>query len=411
MAIAASQQVQGVVCPGFETVRDAFVQNFARRHELGGACCAYVDGEKVVDLWGGIRNKKTGEPWERDTMVVVHSATKGLAAMTLAIAHSRGWLDYEERVSTYWPEFAKNGKEKITVRQLLAHQAGLFAFDEPVDRGVVADLDQLAAVMARHRPAWEPGTRQAYHGLTLGFYEGELLRRVDPLHRTLGQFFQEEIATPLGEDFYIRLPEEVPTPRLATLSPPSLIKMLIGFRPVRLLVEGLNRRSNISRALAVNPGTSIYLDESRVYARNLEVPAGNGVGTARAVAHAYGVFAAGGHELGLRKETLDLLAAPAVPPTHGFYDECLKGEVQFSLGFMKPSDTWRFGGARSFGAPGTGGALGFADPDAGIGYGYVTSNMGTVFTGDPREVALRDALYTALSSRPRQRVAPARMAS
>lgn len=390
--------VEGQVSRGFEAVREAFADNFERRRELGGACCVYVDGERVVDLWGGIRNEKTGEPWERDTMVVVHSATKGLAAMTLAIAHSRGWLDYEEPVAKYWPEFAQNGKEKITVRQLLAHQAGLFAFDEPVDRSVVADPDRLAAVMARHKPAWEPGTRQAYHGLTLGFYEGELMRRVDPRHRTLGQFFQDEIAARLGEDFYIRLPENIPNVRLATLSPPGMIKMLFGFRPVRLLVEGLNPRSNISRALAVNPGTSVYLDESHVYARDLEVPAGGGVGTARAIAHAYSVFATGGRELGLRKETLDLLAAPAVPPTRGFYDECLKGEVQFSLGFMKPCVNWRFGSARSFGSPGTGGALGFADPDAGIGYGYVTSRMGTVFTGDPRDVALRDALYAAIQN-------------
>jgi CubicO group peptidase (beta-lactamase class C family) len=406
-----SQLVQGHVKHGFEAVRDAFEDNFARRRELGGACCVYHRGEKVVDLWGGIRNKVTGEPWERDTMVVVHSATKGLAAMTLAIAHSRGWLDYDERVATYWPEFAQNGKEKITVRQLLAHQAGLFAFDEPVDRNIVANLDRLAAVMARHRPAWEPGTRQAYHGLTLGFYEGELLRRVDPCHRTLGQFFQDEIATPLGEDFYIRLPEDIPNARLATLSPPGMIKMLIGFRPLRLLVAGLNPRSNISRALSVNPGTAIYLDPSRVYTRNLEVPAGGGVGTARAMAHAYSIFATGGRQLGIRQDTLNLLAAPAIPPARGFFDECLEGEVQFSLGFMKPSVNWRFGGAHSFGSPGTGGALGFADPDAGIGYGYVTSRMGTVFTGDPRDVALRDALYTALESHPGQRLVPELIAS
>src|SRR5205814_942963 len=151
---------QGEVKPGFEVVREAFVENFTRRRELGGACCAYHHGEKVVDLWGGIRNKRTGEPWEQDTMVVVHSATKGLAAMTLAIAHSRGWLDYEERVCAYWPEFAQDGKERITVRQLLAHQAGLFAFNEPVDRSLVADLDRLAVVLARQKPAWEPGTRQ-----------------------------------------------------------------------------------------------------------------------------------------------------------------------------------------------------------------------------------------------------------
>lgn len=391
--------VEGQVSSGFERVRDAFAANFARRHELGGACCVYVDGEKVVDLWGGVRNKKTDEPWERETMVVVHSATKGLAAMTLAIAHSRGWLDYDERVCAYWPEFAQQRKERITVRQLLAHQAGLFAIDEPVSRDDVADLDRLAVILARQKPAWEPGTRQAYHGLTLGFYEGELMRRVDPRHRTLGRFFQDEIALPLGEDFYIGLPVEIPNARLATLSPPGPIEMVIGFRPLRLLVEGLNRRSNISRALSVNPGTSVYLDESRVYARNLEVPAGGGVGTARAMAHAYGVFATGGGELALRRETLDLLAAPAIPPVRGFYDECLKAEVQFSLGFMKPCDNWRFGGTRSFGSPGTGGALGFADPDAGIGYGYVTSRMGTVFTGDPRDVALRDAVYGALGSR------------
>ena len=399
MVAVASPVVKGHVSRGFEAVRDAFERNFTRRRELGGACSAYVGGEKVVDIWGGVRNQSTGEPWEHDTMVVVHSATKGLAAMTLAIAHSRGWLDYDDPVAKYWPEFAQSGKQDITVRHLLSHQAGLFAFDESVDRSVVADLDRLAAVMARHRPAWEPGTRQAYHGLTLGFYEGELLRRVDPQHRSLGRFFQDEIATPLGEDFYIGLPEEISDRRLATLSTPGLVRMLIGFRPVRLLIDGLNRRSNISRALAVNPGTSIYLDESRVYARNLEVPSGGGVGTARAIAHAYGVFASGGRELGLREETLAALAGSPIAPARGFYDECLKGEVRFSLGFMKPCANWRFGGPRSFGSPGAGGAMGFADPDTGVGYGYVTSRMGTVFTGDPRDVALRDALYAALGTR------------
>ena len=172
-------------------------------------------------------------------MVIVYSATKGLAAMTLAIAHSRGWLDYEERVCAYWPEFAQQGKERITVRQLLAHQAGLFAFDEPVDRSVVADLDRLAVVLARQKPAWEPGTRQAYHAITLGFYEGELLRRIDPQHRSLGQFFQDEIASPLGLDVYIRLPEAIPNSRLATIAPPGLIEMLLGF-PLRFTLEAMN---------------------------------------------------------------------------------------------------------------------------------------------------------------------------
>ena len=155
-------------------------------------------------------------------MVVVHSTTKGLAAMVMALAHSRGLLDYDERVCTYWPEFAQAGKERITVRQLLAHQAGLFAFDETVDREVVADLDRLAEIMARQRPAWEPGERQAYHAISLGFYESELVRRIDPQHRSLGRFFAEEIAEPLGLDFYIGLPESIPddTPRAARAAQP-----------------------------------------------------------------------------------------------------------------------------------------------------------------------------------------------
>jgi CubicO group peptidase (beta-lactamase class C family) len=396
MLAVTSHTVEGHASRGFEGVREAFAENFARRGELGGACCAYVRGEKVVDLWGGICNKHTGAPWEQDTMVVVHSATKGLAAMTLALAHSRGWLDYEERVARYWPEFAQEGKEKITVRQLLAHQAGLFAFDEPVDRRVVADLDRLAVVLAREKPAWEPGTRQAYHALTLGFYEGELMRRVDPRHRTLGQFFQDEIASWLDEDVYLRLPEEIPNARLATLAPPNRLRMLTGF-PVRLTLEAMNRHSNIYRALVTNPGFAIYLDEERVYARNFEVPSGGGIATARGIAHAYAAFVSGGRALGLRQATLDLLAAPATPPTRGFYDECMKADgIQFSLGFMKSTPTWPFGSARSFGSPGSGGSLGYADPEVGVGYAYVTSQAGTALTGDPRDVALRRALYSCL---------------
>jgi CubicO group peptidase (beta-lactamase class C family) len=382
------------VIPGFESVRDAFAENFARRRELGAACSAYIHGDPLVDLWGGVRNRQTREPWERDTMVIVYSATKGLAAMTLAIAHSRGWLDYEAPVVAYWPAFAQQGKARVTVRQLLAHQAGLFALDEPVTRELVADPDRLAHVLARQRPAWEPGTRQAYHGITLGFYESELLRRIDPQHRTLGQFFQDEIAAPLGLEVYIRLPESVPDRRLAEMARPGVIELFTGF-PLRLAIDTFNPRSKIVRALC---GSELPHDERRIYARNLEVPSGGAVGTARAIAHAYGVFAAGGRELGLRQETLDLLAAPAVPATRGPYDECLKSRgVGFSLGFMKPSAELPFGGPRSYGSPGAGGAMGFADPDLGIGYAYVTNRMGTRLSGDPRDVALRDALYAALS--------------
>jgi CubicO group peptidase (beta-lactamase class C family) len=387
--------VEGNISRGFEAVREAFADNFAQRGELGGACCVCYRGETVVDLWGGVRDSETEEPWEQDTMVLVWSASKGLSAMPLAVAHSRGWLDYEERVATYWPEFAQQGKDNITVRQLLAHQAGLFAFDEPVDQSVVADLDRLAVVLARQKPAWEPGTRQAYHAISLGFYEGELMRRIDPRHRSLGQFFQDEIATPLALDVYVRLPESIPNSRFASLAPPSRLDMLR--MPPRLILDSLNHRSVVYRALLSNPGCAFVRDKNRVYLRDVEVPSGGVVGTARGMARAYSVFASGGRELGLRQATLDLLAAPATPPASGvFYDDFFRGDVRFSLGFFKPGGAWRFGGGRSFGAPGSGGSLGFADPDAGIGYAYVTSQMGTALTGDPRDVALREALYSVL---------------
>jgi CubicO group peptidase (beta-lactamase class C family) len=294
-------------------------------------------------------------------------------------------------VAHYWPEFAQNGKGAITVRQLLAHQAGLFALDVPITRELVTDLDRLAGVLARQTPAWPAGERQAYHGITLGLYQGELMRRIDPRHRTLGQFFHDHVATPLGLDTYIRLPHTVPDVQLATISRPGMMKMVTGF-PLRFLVDVYKPHSNIRRAL---DGSQLPHDPFRVYARDLESPSGSGITTARGLARAYSAFASGG-ELGLAPHTLSLLAAPPVPSRHGFFDECMKGEARFSLGFMKPSHSIPFGSPSSFGSPGAGGAMGFADPASGIGYGYVTSQMGTSLTGDPRDLALREALYAAL---------------
>ncbi len=390
-APAGSPAIGGFVRPAFEAVREAFVENFERRHELGAACCVYHRGEKVVDLWGGIRNEATGEPWEEGTMALVHSTTKGMAGLAMALAHSRGLFDYDERVSTYWPEFAQQGKERITVRQLLSHQAGLFALDERPDRALVADPDRLAAVLARQKPAWPPGTRQAYHGITLGFYESELLRRVDLRHRSLGRFFQDEIATPLGLEFYIGLPEEIPESRLAPLYRFKMVDALFSL-PLALTLAAFNPRSRFRRCLE---GSELPEQGGPVYARNLEVPAGGGIGTARSLARAYGVFAAGGGELGLREETLRLLMAPAIPPARGFRDACLKVEIQFSLGFAKPGAKNPFAHPSAFGAPGTGVSMGFADPHAQIGYGYIPNRMGAHLE-DPREVALRRAVYRSI---------------
>lgn len=183
-------------------------------------------------------------------MVLVNSATKGMASLAMALAQSRALFEYDERVSTYWPEFGQQWRDRITVRQLLSHQAGLFALDERLDRNLVADPDRLAAVLARQRPAWEPGTRQAYHGITLRFYEGELPRRVDPRHRTLGHYFQEELAGPVGLDFYIWLPGEIPNARLARLRRFGMVEGLLAL-PLPLALSVLNPRSNFRSACSV----------------------------------------------------------------------------------------------------------------------------------------------------------------
>jgi CubicO group peptidase (beta-lactamase class C family) len=231
---------------------------------------------------------------------------------------------------------------------------------------------------------------------------------VDPAHRSLGQFFADEIAAPLGLDFYIQLPGSIPDARLAPLEPPSRWQVLRGL-PLPIVMASMNRRSVLYRSLIANPGTGFYIDPDRVYARNLEAPSGGGVGTARAIAKAYGVFASDGRELGLRPETIEALKAPAIPARRGFFDECVRGPVQFSLGFMKPGEAFPFGHPGAFGAPGAGGAMGYADPQTGIGYGYVTNRMGTCLRGDPRDVALRAAIPTNVRpsrSTPRDAGAP-----
>ena len=385
--------ISGFVKPEFEPVRDAFIDNFKQRNELGAACCIYYMGEKVVDLWGGIRNEATGEPWEEDTMVLVWSTTKGLSALAMALAHSQGLFAYDDPVSKHWPEFAQGGKEKITIRQLFAHQAGLLAFDELGNREIMADLDKLAVVLAKQKPAWEPGTRHGYHALTLGFYQSEILRHVDPKGRSLGQYFQDEIATPLDLDFYIRLPENIPNAKLAIPTTPKFGFSAILSSPGRFILAAMNPRSWIRRALV---GTEFCLDEDRIYTRNYEVPSGSGVGTARAIAHVYSVFATDGKELGVRKETLEELKAPPVMPLKGKRDVALKIDTCYSLGFSRSLAKNPFGSPSAYGMPGTGGSFGFADPEYKLGFGYVLNGFGTSFPTDPRSDALCAAMYRSI---------------
>jgi CubicO group peptidase (beta-lactamase class C family) len=389
----AATHVHGTVAPGFEEVRAEFERNFAERGEIGAAVAAYWRGEKVVDLWGGRRTPEGDAPWREDTMVVVMSTTKGLAAMTLAVANARGWLDYDAPVAHYWPEFARHGKGAITVRQLLGHEAGLVLLDETLTIATLRDLDYVARVLARQEPAWPPGTRHGYHTMTLGLYMQELIRRVDPAHRTLGRAFHEEIAVPLDLDFYIGLPSEISDERLARVKPLSPWRGLMALRytPPAVTMKMIRPGSLLRRSFAglgVDPNDRHYLA--------VEVPAGNGVGTARAIARAYSALAEGGAELGITPEAFARVTAP--PEVARPVDEVLGVPSYFSLGFLRPGPEVAFGSSpRALGSPGAGGSFGFADPDARLGYAYVMNRLDFYLENDPREKALRDAVYRAMA--------------
>ncbi|HET7786771.1 MAG TPA: serine hydrolase domain-containing protein [Myxococcales bacterium] len=395
--------IGGRVAPGFEAVRAEFERNFAERGEIGAAVAAYWRGEKVVDLWGGRRNPEGDAPWNEDTMVVVMSTTKGLSALTLAVANARGWLDYDATVARYWPEFAQNGKEAVTVRQLLGHEAGLVLLDEELTFARLRDLDSVARVLARQKPAWPPGTRHGYHTMTIGLYMQELIRRTDPSHRTLGLVFHDEIATPLHLDFYIGLPREIPEERLARVKPMSRWRALLALRTTppamikKILLPGSLLRRSFAGLAEARWGDRTTLE--------VEVPAGNGVGTARAIARAYSALAEGGAEIGLTPETFARVTAP--PVVSRPIDEVLGIPSFFSLGFLRPGPQVSFASSpRALGSPGAGGSFAFADPDARLGYAYVMNKLDFYLSDDPREKALRDAVYAGIA-RGRDRAARA----
>ena len=387
--------VKGTVAPGFEPVREAFVENFRRRREVGAACAVYFRGEKVVDLWGGLRDPKAGLPWEEDTLVLVFSTTKGISSMALAVAHTQGLFDYNERVATYWPEFARGGKANLTVRQLLSHQAGLCAIDQKMDLALLADPDRVADAIGKQVPAWRPGEHHGYHGVSLGWYESELLRRVDPRHRTIGRFFADEVARPLGLEFYIGLPRTVDRRRIATIQADHFAaRMLLNMHklPVTFVLGFLKPRSLMNRTFG-NPavlGQPLRYNDDDM--RSIELPASNGIGRVRDIAKAYGTFAIGGGPLGLKPETLRALEEPARPPAKGLFDLVLRREVSYGLGYCKPSASFRFGSSnRAYGTPGAGGSFGFADPDLELGFAYAMNRMDYYLMQDPRETALSKA--------------------
>jgi CubicO group peptidase (beta-lactamase class C family)/hypothetical membrane protein len=406
VAAKPAANIDGFVAPGFEEVGIEFERNFSERGEIGAAVAAYWRGEKVVDLWGGNRSPYSDEPWNADTMVPVMSATKGMAAMTIAIADAQGWLDYDTPVARYWPEFAQNGKSRITVRQLLGHEAGLVLLDEKLTMDKLEDLDYMAEMLARQKPAWRPGTRHGYHTMTIGLYMQELIRRVDPLHRSLGHFFHDEIAVPLRLQFHIGLPKDIPDDRLAKLKTLSRKRALFALRntPPVLIKKMLMPTSLLRRSMLI--GDMDFNDRRTL---EVEMPAGNGVGTARAIARAYSAFAEGGSEVGITPSTFARLIEPPNPGNP--VDALLGIPSYFSLGFLRPGPDVAFGSSvLAFGTPGAGGSFGFADPDYRLGYAYVMNKMDFYLLDDPREKALRDAVSRSiarLSATPMVQRAPA----
>ncbi|GAA2641215.1 serine hydrolase domain-containing protein [Paractinoplanes durhamensis] len=390
----APELIHGDVDEGYGPVADAFRRNFAERGEIGAACTVYRGGRKVVDLWGGYRDGVKRLPWQADTVVVMYSTTKGVSSLALALAHSRGLLDYDERVAAYWPEFGWRGKGGITVRQLLSHQAGLPIVDVPLTVADLGDLDFMAAALAIQRPLWAAGTRHGYHTITLGWYESELLRRVDPGGRSIGRYFADEIAGPLGLSFYIGLPDDFDMARRATIHGRGNLQMMMHLRdyPTSTLLAMMKPGSPVRRSLSNPPelvvDTAFNTDEML----RVEIPAGNGIGEPRAVAAAYDAALTG--KLGITAGTLEALVQPARAPSGGTVDEMLRTPISFSLGYLKPTPDAPFGSAANsaFGTPGNGGSFGFADPDTGIGYCYAPNRLGFGLL-DRREIALRDALY------------------
>jgi CubicO group peptidase (beta-lactamase class C family) len=385
----------GDVDEGYGKVADAFRRNLSSGKEIGAAVAVYRDGRKVVDLWGGYRNGITQAPWEHDTVVMVFSTTKGVAALAVALAVSRGYLSYDARVTDYWPEFAQRGKDSVTVRQLLSYQAGLAVVSPPLTLDEYADPSKVSAKLAAQKPAWTPGTRHGYHPWGLGPYLTELIRRTDPAGRTLGKFFAEEIAKPLGPDFYIGLPASVDRGRVAHLHVWSVAQMLFHLHtlPPRFALAMMNPRSLTARS-GKPPGVKVLDHFNREELRVVEMPAGNGIGTARSIAQLYGDAATGGSEIGLSSTTLEALKNPPVPPTNGLRDMLLHVDTSWSLGFLKPASLSIFGSTdNAFGTAGFGGSFGFADPDSGTGFAYVTNKLGFHLISDPRELALRQALF------------------
>jgi CubicO group peptidase (beta-lactamase class C family) len=390
--------INGYVKPGFEKVKAEFENNFKYRDELGAACCVYYKGEKVVNLWGGYKNEQ-GDLWEENTMCVVFSTTKGISSLAFALAVSQGLIHYDEKVSYYWPEFAQHKKENISIRELLSHQAGLCAIDEPLTPEIINDKDYLAKILARQKPLWKTSNFQGYHAWNIGWYQSELVRRTDLLKRSLGKFLCDEITTKLNACFFVGYPKTLPHDNIASIIPPSKTEVLLNINKISLgfILPLLNPWSLASKALFNPPFVKDQKNFNKAEIRSLEMGSGNGIGSAEGIAKIYSEFANQTPYLQMSPYVLNELEKPPLWPTVQQKDLVMKTRIPFSLGFIKPCKELLFGSnENAYGSFGAGGSCGFADPDKKIGFAYVMNKMGCYITGDPREKMLRKSLYDCI---------------
>jgi CubicO group peptidase (beta-lactamase class C family) len=384
-------EINGKVAPGFERVKDAFAANFERHGDVGAAFSLYYRGEKVVDLWGGVADEESGRPWAEDSIALVFSSTKGATAICAHLLAQRGELDLDAPVARYWPEFAAAGKQDIPVRWLLSHQVGLPVFDNPLTVEEFLAWEPPVKALAAQRPVWEPGSAHGYHSGTYGWLVGEVVRRISG--KSLGTFFADEVAGPLGLDFWIGLPES----EESRVIPITSVDLQDGEIDDQALTE--NRRKLLATArdpksLLNRPSTTGVLDPNSREYHAAEIPAGNGITDARSLARMYASLIGDGVD-GVRLLSDETIARASAEQSNG-RDEVLQIPTRFGLGFSLHSQNMSLGQEGAFGHPGAGGSLGFADPKAGIGFGYVMNKMQLVSGDDPRTLTLIAAVHESL---------------
>ncbi|MEU1252106.1 serine hydrolase domain-containing protein [Streptomyces chartreusis] len=387
--------VNGTVAEGFEPVRDAFVRNFETLGERGAALAVYRDGRKVVDLWAGTKDVDGTEPWQRGTAQVVRSATKGVAAAVLLALWQRGQLDLDAPVAEYWPEFKARGKERVLIRHVLNHRAGLPVLDRPLTPEESLDPLRGPEAVAAQAPEWEPGTEHGYHALTYGWMLDGIVRRVTG--KGTGEWIADEIAGPLGAELWLGLPaaEEAAgrAGRVGRVEAPEPASgAVLKARPKRSVTDAYQDPDSLTRRAfaAITP----FPDQNDPAYRASALPATNGIATADGLARVYAALI--GEVDGVRLLDTATVERARAEESSG-PDRVLVVNTRFGLGYMLHGTASPLLGPGSFGHPGRGGALGFADPEAGIALGYVTNGFRKTVTADPRAQGLIRALRASLS--------------